>query len=314
MSKQSITVMQYNAFLRNEVPYLANLYDGQNVRLQDIPNALHKINSNIDIIVFNELFHKNKNVLFESLESVWKHRTKVIKSITSFETSGVFIMTKTPILDEQEIIFKNAKNWDYLASKGVKYIKTNIGGCVTHIFATHMQATYNLEYDVYSKIRKKQLKQLKKFIESISIGQKELVVVCGDFNIRYNSEEYKHMEKYLNIDQYTYISDKKSTNTSNQLHGLSHEARQNGCHEEYRKNHVCKCCPNELVDFVFVLKGFKKTKSISLDVWTSFKPTKKLCGYVYNRLDKTDQDTCPKNTVRIRDLSDHFPVIVVIQI
>lgn len=315
-NKKHIRVLQYNTFLRQEIPYIMNLYDGQKVRSKDIPRAIKKrdTNSGIDIVVLNEVFHKSRDELLSSLET-WKYQSKVVSSTFTPETSGVFILSKTPILDESSIVFSSSKHWDYLASKGVTYIKTKIRGVITHVFATHMQATYGDNNDEkYNIVRRDQIREMINFKNSINIKLKDLVIFAGDFNIPIGTEEYKSLNSELNTRNFDTINDKSSSDIVNQLNGLSNEASEKGCLIRYLKTHECTCCSDELIDYVFVLKGYMKVKFISLDVWTDFKPTRQLCGYFYNNLKKKVNDHCPHNLIDVKDLSDHYPVVLTVEI
>jgi endonuclease/exonuclease/phosphatase family metal-dependent hydrolase len=310
----TIKVLQYNTFLRRELPYIANLYDGQQARMHNMARKLQRKGSSIDILVLSEVFHGNRKQLLSQLQDTWPYHTRELSKTVSLETSGLFILSKTKILEEDGIVFKNSKHWDALASKGVKYIHTVHNNVHVHVFSTHLQATYNNDLGTFGAIRKRQILEMRQFIQSKQINKKDLVIISGDFNIEYRSSEYRSLTKQLGALPFNHITAKKSVSTKNQWHGISHEANQNGCLEEYKKTHVCSCCPEEMIDFIFVLKGYLKPKSTNLDVWTNFKPTERICGLFYNRLSKKSGDQCPVNEVELRELSDHFPVVCVISL
>ena len=288
----TIRVMQYNVFLRRPMPYNANLYDGQPERASNIPLALDHHESKVDIIVLNEVFSNDRTIL-EALRPVWAHQTRRLSSGWKIESGGVFIVSKTPILEEDEFIFTAGKHWDFLAAKGVKYIKTLVDSTIVHVFGTHLQATYDLEYETYGRVREQQLQELKKFIMKKEISDKDLVVVAGDFNVDYGKKEYKTVCNILNTIPFDHIRNINSVDKNNQLHGLSHEAKQNGCYDSYKKTHSCSCCQNSLIDYVFVVDGHKNPRHLSLDVWSEFKPTTTLCSRLYGRLRRRPDDWCP---------------------
>ena len=310
--KMKLKILQYNVFLRNELPFLANLYDGQISRMTEIPIALGQFSSEIDIIVLNEVFHKRHNEMLDALALYWPYQSKIISTRMSPETSGVFILSKTPILKESQTVYRDSGYWDFLASKGIKYIKTKKDGVFVHVFATHMQASYYGD-SKYEKIRRNQILQLSDFIKEQGIPKNDVVVVSGDFNVSFASQEYDFLTKTLDVVKMKINKSTASVAQTNRLHGSSHEAKQNGCFEEYKKTHVCKCCPDEMLDFVFILKKHRNPKkNAELQVWNEFKATRKICGYYGKNLSKRSGDRCElQNEIEMDDLSDHYPVVLV---
>lgn len=307
--KIPVRVLQYNVFLRKPLPYIANLYDGQEARINGLVETLPQRSSNVDILILTEVFHKKSRLLLQNLKQTWPYFTTPFKNYRKLENSGLVVMSKTPIVAKDYIIFESSGNWDKLASKGVQYMNVVIRKVPVHIFATHLQATYNKDYSKYNGIRESQLEEINRFVAAKKIQKNELVVLGGDFNIDIKSQEYKNLKKILDIVPFTKISTKKSVSSRNQLHGIDYEAAQNGCEKEYKETHVCKCCPNEMLDYNFVLGGFLKPKKVELDVWNNFKSSSKLCGLFFERLHKKNGDNCPKNHVELTDLSDHYPVV-----
>lgn len=317
-------IMQYNTFLRRELPYLADLYDGQVSRMIGISESLLKRKDEIDLLVLNELFHSDRKKMLDRLGSVWKHTTSEMSCMFTPESSGVYIMSKSPIVRESDMIFSSAKNWDRLASKGVKYVQLHHEKTHVHVFATHLQATYGLDDRKYRKVREHQVQELVDFIKKQDIPHDELVIVAGDFNIPYEKKsgsEYKHLTRKLVTHKFSNDLDKQySLSKSNQLYGLVDVARVRGCWEHYIKNHVCCCCEETLVDYVFVLSEYRKPSSTFLTAITDFKPEKPIHGYFHKTLKrKTKKNDTTNNCndtnediITIEDFSDHYPVLATI--
>jgi endonuclease/exonuclease/phosphatase family metal-dependent hydrolase len=279
--------------------------------LENMPEALIKKSIGIDVVILNEVFHKHRDRLLEHLKVVWPHQTKMLSSTFSVESGGVFILSKTPILDEREVVFPDAKSIDYFAAKGVKYIKTIIRNQTVHIFGLHLQATYKSELEGYQRVRSKQIRTLRSFIDKQSIPAAEPVFIGGDFNISFRSQEYQKLTKVLNavLPKFVGKNPKYSMSNTNQLTGMSDEASDNNCLEDYRISHTCKCCHDDFIDYIFVLKSSKLNIRYTLDVWSSFKPTRQLCGKFNGNLIKKKNDRCPGNLIEVLDLSDHYPVV-----
>jgi endonuclease/exonuclease/phosphatase family metal-dependent hydrolase len=308
----TVRVLQYNTFLRNDIVPFVTFKDGKEERLSDIPRALKQC-SNLDILVLTEVFHTERQQLFDSLRSVWPHRTRVMQSFWRYETGGIFVLSKNPILEQDYVVFDAASKWDKAVAKGVRYCLTTAHGVRVHVFATHMQPTYDHQLDRDTKIRLRQLQTMRDFVDSKDIGPQDLVVMAGDFNIATTSPEYKRMLRVLGARGFDSLTNISSVTPSNQLSGMSYESAENGCVDEYRELHECPCCMDELIDFVFVAKRSRRVRSVKLDTWTSFKPTRVLCADMPD-LRRRANSKCRDVHVQIRDLSDHFPVVCTIDV
>jgi len=97
------------------------------------------------------------------------------------------ILSKYPIVDTKEMVFDSGSHSDRFVTKGVLYAKIKVGASYVHVFNTHLQASYGYEFDFsgnpYSEIRKKQLKKLAEFVQSITSKDNYPVLVTGDFNV-----------------------------------------------------------------------------------------------------------------------------------
>lgn len=187
-------VLQYNLFGR---PYVVS-HDGQNERLQRIPEAVLNLHPDIDVACFAEADNEQETALLATAfaKAGYNYRTSVVTDHDdkSLINGGVLISSKWPILREDQIVYRDACNGaDCLAAKGVKYarvIKTDLANRtkIFNIFATHMQAWYTADDKAD---RAKQAKQLKAFIDSQQIPASEPVLISGDFNtdwVRYPGE------------------------------------------------------------------------------------------------------------------------------
>jgi endonuclease/exonuclease/phosphatase family metal-dependent hydrolase len=105
----------------------------------------------------------------------------------TFTDSGLLVLSRFPILESDEITYEDSMSSDRLSSKGATYSKIQIGSSCIHLFSTHLQSSYTTfdyqEFLRYRMIRRKQLVQLKKFIDLKTAGLNETVLIGGDFNI-----------------------------------------------------------------------------------------------------------------------------------
>jgi len=101
------------------------------------------------------------------------------------QDGGLVILSRYPIVTASAFVYSSFTGADQLASKGALYARIaleEIGVPYIHVFVTHTQAGKENE-----KIRKKQLEELKKFIDNATKGDNYPIILMGDFNVIANS-------------------------------------------------------------------------------------------------------------------------------
>jgi len=98
-----------------------------------------------------------------------------------FWTSGLCILSKHPIAYETHHVFDNVGyGYERAMAKAVQYARIEFGGGCVHVFNTHLCAWTGQRART---ARKKQVKQVIKFIKDLGIPSDEMVVLGGDLNI-----------------------------------------------------------------------------------------------------------------------------------
>jgi len=193
-------------------------------RIRRVSTLIKKI-KNIDIITLNETHGKKttKQLLAMLKKQGFKYNTNIVgeKKILStcrkckrahkkflslgITNGGVIIISKHPIVYEQDYIFKHCRNFfhrpstataDCLAHKGCVFAKIKKGKTFINVIATHLQAWPGKTFD---KVRLKQLKEIRVFAKQLKkngiIKKKEPLIYQGDFNIDY----YKYKSTLLKM-------------------------------------------------------------------------------------------------------------------
>jgi endonuclease/exonuclease/phosphatase family metal-dependent hydrolase len=307
--KQTMQILQYNCFLRNEIRLFGLFQDAQEPRAKAISDLLIKTHHEVDILVLNEVFHSSGKEMLSVLADNWPYQSEMLSSFFVPVSSGIYVLSKTEIDKEDGIVFSDGMHLDYFVSKGVRYVSIN----KIHIFATHLQATYTKKATQAEKEnRTKQLIEIKSFIKKQNISSKEFVFVVGDLNINYKSSEYVKMVKILNVVPIKYHSNHKySYDNKNQLSGMVTELNDE-CRERYKHEHKCQCCASESIDYVLSVKRYRKPRNMVVDILDTFKPNSNsiICGNVGKKLYKKPTDQCSRsNELQLTDLSDHYPVL-----
>jgi len=176
--KVDLNVLTYNIYMKPTS--ISRTWQAQRGDL--LPAYLH----NYEVIIFNEAFDDDiRAKLISALTPVYPHRTTILGSDRVLDQDGgVIIVSKWPIIDEKERLFRLYGNpctgFDCNADKGVKYAKVCKEGYPFHIFGTHT----NAKQDSQSFFaRYKQFQILRQFVDDMKIPSDEPVIIGGDMNV-----------------------------------------------------------------------------------------------------------------------------------
>jgi endonuclease/exonuclease/phosphatase family metal-dependent hydrolase len=238
----------------------------------------------MDVIVLNEVFIEERDVLLTLLRKVWPFVTQPLTHWDRLESSGVFILSKGPFTTEKTMVYREA-NWpDVLAAKGVVYVHTSVSYIDLHVFATHLQASYAGDQAAYARTRQKQLHTFRTFVDAQQIPSDQLVCFCGDFNVAYDSPEYYTLTRLLETRPLPLGLERCSLNSRNDF--------------------LPQQCT--LLDYVLVSARHRDPVMTSFTTWNGFK------ALPYTACINTNRPRTCIST--LTDLSDHYPVVADITI
>ncbi|XPE10886.1 sphingomyelin phosphodiesterase [Staphylococcus sp. HKU1] len=207
---------------------------GQMQRANLIPKANYIQNQ--DVIIFNELFDKQATTQFlNNLSSQYPYQTPIVgknkegwnRTSGSYNPAkvvngGVNIVSKWPILEKEQHIYKNGCGADGFSNKGFAYIKINKNGKPYHIIGTHLQAEDGSCIKGKDRtIRESQMHEIRQFIKDKQIPKDEAVFIGGDLNVIKGSDEYSQMFDHLNVTQPTSFSG-HNYSWDTQTNGIAH--------------------------------------------------------------------------------------------
>ncbi|NBI30300.1 sphingomyelin phosphodiesterase [Chengkuizengella marina] len=168
-----------------------------------------------DAIILNELFdNKASDVLLSKLDEEYTYQTPVmgrsnsgwdetLGSYSNFvpEDGGVSIVSKWPIEEQIQYIYKNGCGVDYYSNKGFVYAKIQKNDRFYHIIGTHAQANdTGCGYGEAESVRSTQFQEMRDFIIDKNIPVEDIVLMGGDFNVnKENDQEYTLMLETLNV-------------------------------------------------------------------------------------------------------------------
>ncbi|KAF9190413.1 hypothetical protein BGZ50_000221 [Haplosporangium sp. Z 11] len=251
---------------------------------------------NHDIVVFQECFENTPcQVLKDNLRSQYPYQTPTIGqsktgwhstsgwySVAASVNGGVAILSKWPILKQEQYIYGYGCGADWFANKGFAYILINYKGTRLHVFGTHMQSDDpGCTSGQAARFRSYALDEWRKFIDSKNIPADEHVIMTGDFNIKRDTTEFSNLLTRLDARQPNRYDG----------HPWSWDTHTN---EIAHYNH-----PNsspEYIDFVLIDKKHKAAKSVVQTVLKVNSPQ-----YVLK-------------SVQYHEYSDHYPVRALIEV
>jgi len=289
------TLVQYNIMDR---PFWVG-QEGQRERVCRIPQALaHDIASreHVDVIVFNESFSGGcvRGLrLTDLLASYgWRYFLPRVSAWWKPSNGGIFIASKWPIVASRNLVYMACRASDCLAAKGVQYarVEKTVDGRskLYHVFGTHMQA-YGGE--PAAAVRRQQARDMAEFVKQQAIPTTEPVLLAGDFNTRGpGSPIFQELIDILRVSMPAIVGDRRGTmDVDNTLFSRG----------------------PWWVDYVLSSSVHQRPTKASLEA-LALKPTGEFAICVAAPLQPyyvgPYASTCTK-ILRVRDLSDHYPVI-----
>lgn len=204
-----IKLLQYNCFWR---PWLLHLGTIEYVRERS--RLLSERLEKYDIVCLNESFHFGSTVVREFMTTMNNKGFKYIVTnrrvpiISKFVVdSGVMILSKYPIIETDDVAYKEGCSFDQFAMKGCVYAKIQISQKqYINVFATHLQASYEIVTDKDFNIRSNQIKDIHYLMMKHVSNDTAPTFLLGDMNIFNEPEkEYNNMIENLKLPNYNVI-------------------------------------------------------------------------------------------------------------
>lgn len=248
---------------------------------------------NNDVVIFNEAFDNGaSDKLLSNVKKEYPYQTPVLGrsqsgwdktegsySSTVAEDGGVAIVSKYPIKEKIQHVFKSGCGFDNDSNKGFVYTKIEKNGKNVHVIGTHTQSEDSrcgAGHD--RKIRAEQMKEISDFVKKKNIHKDETVYIGGDLNVNKGTPEFKDMLKNLNVNDVLYAGHNSTWDP--QSNSIAKYNYPNGKPEH--------------LDYIFTDKDHKQPKQLVNEVVTEKpKPWDVYAFpyyYVYN------------------DFSDHYPI------
>lgn len=318
----NFNIMAYNIwmmpeFLTSCAPRSWNLSPKKRTRALAIADNIaqqnaysNSTNSSLDVIVFCEAFcQKAADLLSNELKGLgYFYSTAPAHLWRRFLSSGVRVYSKYPIIAKKTMFFKNCAGDETLASKGCTYCCVNKNGSRVHVFATHVQAWNTSKA---KKVRVKQFKQLRHFIDRQRIPDSEPVIITGDLNVnQFDTEEYELMLRELNCTNFASPNQAPTfdytVNDWCKLGGVS-TGDQGDAAASSPFSTEASMDRSELLDYVLVCNKHGQPR---IDTGSSSSTSNRTVAHArIETLHLRDKHGFEHRGHKVRDLSDHFPIV-----
>ena len=191
--ENNLTILSWN------IKMLTAPYGWLHNRVERAENIVHTLNTaeNYDVILFQEVFSgRIRKLMYNGLQSIYPYQLiPKDQSCIGKSNSGLWVVSKSPIMLIDEIAFSNQKNWDALSSKGAKLYSVVQDEQKFHIINTHLQADYKTEYN---EIRTQQYTEIYEKLILPNDKSEIPLILCGDLNIS-KPEKLKIMLEKLHL-------------------------------------------------------------------------------------------------------------------
>ncbi|MGZ4037694.1 MAG: sphingomyelin phosphodiesterase [Bacteroidia bacterium] len=191
-----LKILSWNIYM---MPHMI-IHSGQDARAKEIVEQLK--NEGVDVIVFEEAFDRRaRSIIREGLKAAFPYESgDPAKSAWFKGSSGVWVLSKTPLTVVKQIFFRNGRGADKMASKGAVLLQTKKQNFCFQVVATHLQS--DLKGRTVTGIRQKQYNQIRKeLLEPYALKDIPQFVV-GDMNtMQDDSLYYRQMIRSLDVAQ-----------------------------------------------------------------------------------------------------------------
>ncbi len=171
---KELKILSWNIYM---LPYLS-LFNGNKKRAEQIGEKLY--NSEYQIIVFQEAFSSVcRGIISKKLRKNYPYQYgPANKKHAPFRTnSGLWIASKIPLEQLDEITFSISKGYDAVAKKGAAIFSGKYNGADFQLITTHLQA------EEVHEIRHKQITEMRENLLNKYNSPFVPQIICGDFNI-----------------------------------------------------------------------------------------------------------------------------------
>lgn len=161
-------------------------------RARAIAAALLEPECDFDILCLQKVFDSGaREILVQALAERYPHRFGPANDSCSLKlNSGVWLLSRHPLTDYQEIQFSDCSSWECLARKGALLVSGTCGATPFRLIATHLQGEEGSSFTKENQaVRNSQMRELRDRLITPHLEPNVPFIVCGDFGTPRVTEE-----------------------------------------------------------------------------------------------------------------------------
>jgi endonuclease/exonuclease/phosphatase family metal-dependent hydrolase len=177
-AQRSLSILTWNVFL---MPEWVNESPRNQPRAAAIAATL--LEHDFDIVCLQKVFDSSaRAILDRALSASFPYRYGPANDGCLLLNSGVWVLSRYPLTDYQEIEFAKCSSWECFSRKGALLLSGTCGSTPFRLIATHLQGEEGSTFTLKNQaIRTAQILQIHDRLIAPHLEAKVPFIVCGDF-------------------------------------------------------------------------------------------------------------------------------------
>jgi endonuclease/exonuclease/phosphatase family metal-dependent hydrolase len=179
--QRSLTVLTWNIFL---MPKWIRESPSNDARARAIAAVLLEPQFDFDILCLQKVFDSAaREILEQALADRYPHRFGPANDSCSLKlNSGVWLLSRYPLTDYQEIQFSECSSWECFSRKGALLVSGTCGTTPFRLIATHLQGEEGSSFTEKNQaIRDSQMREIRDRLITPHLEPQVPLIICGDF-------------------------------------------------------------------------------------------------------------------------------------
>ncbi len=165
--------------------------------------AAELLSRDFDILCLEKAFDGDaRDVLTAALGDRYPYRFGPANdSCLLAENSGVWVLSRVPLVNYAQIRFDDCANVECFSEKGAILLTGALGSSPFHLIATHLQGEEGSSFTrSHQEVRNRQMVQIRDELVKPNVAPSTPFFICGDFGTpRYHGESSLETEGYLHM-------------------------------------------------------------------------------------------------------------------
>jgi endonuclease/exonuclease/phosphatase family metal-dependent hydrolase len=136
-----------------------------------------------DIVCLQKVFDPSARAILErALSATYPHRYGPANQSCLLLNSGVWVLSRYPLTDYQEIAFRHCDSWECYSRKGALLLSGTCGNTPFRLIATHLQGESGSAFTAGNQaVRNTQIKEIRDRLIVPHLEPGIPFLICGDF-------------------------------------------------------------------------------------------------------------------------------------